>query len=200
MWFKKLVGFYENTPSQVRDNFNLEGEFLTSKVNGRRMRCGKLTIPSLQELREQATDVGSYAGTIKIDEVVADVQRLHLNNPGATFQAASQFNLLEMASPEYTPELGVDIYENDRTQGPACAIACGAGTIYRNYFVELEGQTGQTKTKQVDCLSEIGAYFNNDTQAHWTMENGYAFATEKGLRQITETLEQLTDQEGVEAE
>lgn len=31
------------------------------------------------------------------------------------------------------------IYEFDRTQGPACAIACGAGTIFRNWLVPLDG-------------------------------------------------------------
>ncbi len=51
------------------------------------------------------------------------------------FQVASQFNLLEMISPNVTPDDGIGIYENDPTQGPACAIACGAGTIYRNYLV-----------------------------------------------------------------
>jgi len=58
-----------------------------------------------------------------------------IENTNALFQAASQFNLLEMIVPHISPEQGVDRYENDFTQGPACAIACGAGTIYRNYFV-----------------------------------------------------------------
>jgi hypothetical protein len=30
-----------------------------------------------------------------------------------------------MVSPNITPEAGVGIYENDRTQGPACAVAAG---------------------------------------------------------------------------
>ena len=44
---------------------------------------------------------------------------------------ASQFNLLEMTGPEITPEDGVTRYAHDRTQGPACAIAAGAATVYR---------------------------------------------------------------------
>ena len=47
-------------------------------------------------------------------------------NAGALFQVASQLNLLEMTGPEVTPEDGVTIYQDDRTQGPACAIAAGA--------------------------------------------------------------------------
>ena len=55
--------------------------------------------------------------------------------PGALFQVASQFNALEMIGPDVTPEHGVSRYQRDPTQGPACAIAAGAATIYRNFFV-----------------------------------------------------------------
>ena len=57
---------------------------------------------------------------------------------GALFQVASQFNLLEMTGPSATPEDGVTRYSADHTQGPACAIAAGAATIYRNYFAPVE--------------------------------------------------------------
>jgi hypothetical protein len=60
-------------------------------------------------------------------------------NAGALFQVASQFNLLEMVLPRVTPEHGVTRYAHDHTQGPACAIAAGAATIYRNYFVPVDG-------------------------------------------------------------
>ena len=33
-----------------------------------------------------------------------------------------------------TPEDGVTRYKDDPTQGPACAIAASAATMYRNYF------------------------------------------------------------------
>ena len=87
------------------------------------------------------------------------MQKLHRNpaNAGAVFQVASQFNLLEMVDPSVTPEQGVGIYERDRTQGPACAIAAGAGTIYRNYFVPVGGAIGQSAANQIDGLREIGA-------------------------------------------
>ena len=48
-----------------------------------------------------------------------DVKK-HLTDPtnqNSLFQVASQFNVLEMASPAMTPERGVDIYYNDPTQG-----------------------------------------------------------------------------------
>ena len=71
--------------------------------------------------------------------MVGNIQSFHQDpsNSGALFQAASQFNLLEMVGPQISPEKGIGIYELDYTQGPACAIACGAGTIYRNYFVPV---------------------------------------------------------------
>ena len=73
--------------------------------------------------------------------VTGDVQQMHQSpeNAGALFQVASQFNLLEMVSPTVTPEDGVTRYQHDRTQGPACAIAAGAATIYRNYFAPVGG-------------------------------------------------------------
>jgi hypothetical protein len=52
-------------------------------------------------------------------------------------QAASQFNFLEFPSPGCLPEEGISNYANDHTQGPACAVACAAGTAYRNYLVPL---------------------------------------------------------------
>jgi hypothetical protein len=75
---------------------------------------------------------------------------------GALFQVASQFNLLEMIGPEVTPEDGVTRYYNDPTQCPACAIAAGAATLYRNYFLPVGGQIGQTRDRQIDCLADVG--------------------------------------------
>jgi len=157
-WFKGLAGFEERSPDQVRKNITIDGENLTSHVNGTTLTCGRLEILSLAELREQAHSARHGSGELSLREVVADVQGLHLDvsNAGALFQVASQFNLLEMASPSAIPEHGVGIYEYDHTQGPACAIAAGAGTIYRNYFVPVHGQIGQSKGNQIDCLEELG--------------------------------------------
>ena len=58
-----------------------------------------------------------------------DVQK-HLTDPtnqNSLFQVASQFNLLEMASPAMTPERGVDIYYNDPTQGQGSSDGPGEG-------------------------------------------------------------------------
>jgi len=197
MWFKNLLGFKEENPIQVRNNLILKGNQLISKVNGKTYQCGTLEIPTLAELKAAAPNLENYKEKISLVEVVGDVQQMHqeIANQGALFQAASQFNLLEMVGPSVSPEQGIGIYENDHTQGPACAIACGAGTIYRNYFVELENQIGQTHSKQVDCLEEIGQFFNNKKLQLWQMTNGYALPTQKGLATITQGINNLSPDE-----
>ena len=100
-----------------------------------------------------------------------------------------------MVSPNVTPERGVGIYEHDRTQGPACAIAAGAGTIYRNYFAIVNGQTGQSANNQIDCLADIGAALGNIKSRLWEMRNGYALASHSGLVEIAHRLQTSSESE-----
>ncbi len=106
---------------------------------------------------------------------------------------ASQFNLLEMTGPDVAPEDGVPRYARDHTQGPTCAMAAGAATIYRNYCVPVDGQVGQTRDRQLDCLQDLGTALGNADHALWTMRNGYALCTESGLATITRTLAALDE-------
>jgi len=184
-WFEQLFGFREHSPDQVRSFLRAENGVLHSSANGSSFRHGQLTTPSLAELREQSASLVDSSFT-SVSEVVADVQQLHLDpeNEGALFQVASQFNLLEMTGPSVTPEQGIGIYQFDRTQGPACAIACGAATVFRNYFVELEGQIGQSENLQIDCLAELGQALGNIDDCLWAMLNGYALPSSEGLEQI----------------
>jgi len=192
MWIKELVGFNESSPDLVRYNITLNRQMITSKVNANSYDCGVLEIPTLNTLRERI-DLNQFNNGISFKEVVGDVQALHKDrvNNGALFQVASQFNLLEMVNPNVTPEEGVDRYELDFTQGPACAIACGAGTIYRNYFVGVDGQIGQTANKQIDCLSDVGLSLENNDSSLWEMKNGYCIANKDGLKQISNTINNL---------
>lgn len=196
MWFENLVGFEEKSPEFVRENIRVEGKNLISKVNGKSYQFGVLELPSLDVLQKQTT-LDKYSDRIRVKEVIGDIQELHCepSNEHALFQAASQFNLLEMIGPSITPEAGVGIYEEDFTQGPACAIACGAGTIYRNYFFPLEGQIGQSSEKQIDCLELIGKAINNDELNLWQMENGYALCDINGLLKINAEIGQLSTNE-----
>lgn len=195
MWFKDLMGFVEISPENVKNNIEVNGQTLTSKVNNRSFQFGELEVVSLESLRKRFSEpLSQYKSQIKVEEIIANVQSLHVNpeNKNALFQAASQFNLLEMMGPIISPENGVNIYELDYTQGPACAIACGAGTIYRNYFVPLNGSIGQTLHNQIDCLEDIGKELNNKELDLWEMKNGYALVNQKGLLNINKQIASLT--------
>jgi hypothetical protein len=113
------------------------------------------------------------------------------------FQVASQFNLLEMTGPGITPEDGVTRYAGDHTQGPACAIAAGAATIYRNYFAPVGGESGQTRELQLDALADVGEALSTKlgqpVSELWQMRNGYALCTREGLDAITRLLEEGDD-------
>ena len=193
-WFEKLTGFAED-PEQVRAKLSVDGPVLESRKNGKTLVCGELETPSLAELRHRVQASGYETGAMTVREVVANVQKVHTNtaNTGALFQVASQFNLLEMVSPEVTPEDGISRYAKDRTQGPACAIAAGAGTIYRNYFVPVHGQTGQSATNQIDCLADIGVALGNTEHRLWDMRNGYALPSRHGLVEIGQRLDALSE-------
>ena len=196
-WFEKLTGFREDSPDHVRERLFVEGPWLASKANGRRWHYGALEIPTLERLRTQARNLRKRPGALRVEEIVADVRDLHLDasNAGAVFQVASQFNLLEMTSPDITPEMGVGRYEFDPTQGPACATACGAGTIYRNYFVDVKGQIGQNARKQIDCLGDLGEALGNEEGSLWEMRNGYCLAPRSGLLRIGEILKGVNEEE-----
>jgi len=193
-WFEEMTGIAEDGADPVRAQFELDGDQLYSRANGRSWRPGRLEIPTLADLRRQVADLDAPdAGPLALSERVADVRALHQDpeNANALFQVASQFNLLEMVSPRVTPEHGIGGYEHDRTQGPICAIACGAGTIYRNYLIEVDGATGQTEQRQIDCLAGLGEALGNDDNRLWEMQNGYALASESGLRRIADHLADL---------
>jgi len=190
MYFKKLTGFTEESHQQVQQNISINDGIMTSLVNDKSYSCGSLEVPSLAELREQFMYLDKGDEQLKLTEVIGDVQDFYNDeaNAGAMFQVASQFNLLEMLGPRRTPEEGVDIYEYDATQGPASAIACAAATIYRNYFVNVNGEIGQTSDNQIDCLQDIGYALENEKLLLWQMRNGYALANDYGLMHINELL------------
>ena len=173
MWFERLTGFREGRYEDVAGRFVVDGEQLTSRPNGRTMRWGRFETPSWPSCGRARRLARAGAGRCApgrswptCSDSTADPA-----NAGALFQVASQFNTLEMVGPSVTPEDGIDRYEGDHTQGPACAIACGAGTIYRNYLVPLEGRIGQSRDRQIDCLADLAAELGVDVE----MRNGYAW-------------------------
>ena len=196
-WFESLTGFREGPYAETSAKLKVEGERLLSLVNGKNYAIGRLELVSLKALRERANAVGGATGRLKASVVKGDVRQMHRlpENTGALFQVASQFNALEMTSPNLTPEDGVTRYQGDHTQGPVCAIAAGAATIYRNYFAPVAGGVGQTADRQIDGLAAIGEALsqalNKPVSALWQMHNGYALCSQAGLEAISRHLAAL---------
>jgi hypothetical protein len=193
-WFERITGFAELSYEETQQKLSIDEGRLLSRHADRTWGAGHLETPSLAELRQRVEQLpGHTGGKTRVNCVQADVRRLHAAplSRSALFQVASQFNLLEMTGPNVTPEHGVSRYAGDPTQGPACAVAAGAGTIFRNYLVNVDGLPGQRAGRQIDCLKDVGDALGNADGSLWEMKNGYALCTEAGLATIDEQLRQM---------
>jgi hypothetical protein len=193
-WFERLMGFRETGYAQTRSRLVVDGETLRSSATGQAYGIGRFELMSLAGLRSLTQSAGQVPGRRRVRIVEGDVGALHRRPAyaGAMFQVASQFNMLEMIGPELTPEHGVTRYAHDSTQGPACAIAAGAATVYRNYFVPCNGQTGQTREHQLDGFAHLGALLaqaiGQPAEKLWTMHNGYTLFTTTGVDSLGQYL------------
>lgn len=134
-WFEVLFGFNDrDARSFERSKARFEYTAPTLRASTGIWRAGTFTTPTLAALRS-ATTIAT-AANIRFAFAVGNVATMHdaPENDGAVFQAASQFNCLEFVDDARTPADGVAVYVHDRTQGPACAMACAPGTVVRNYF------------------------------------------------------------------
>jgi len=196
-WFSELFGFNESEVNDIRDFITCKEGRISSKVNRKSYELGKFKLLSLEELRHRNCLKKHTSSAVKFNEKIADAKDIHLSRQHArsVIQVASQFNLLEMVSPYITPEAGVSIYENDYTQGPACAISCGAGTVYRNYFIPVNGKIGQSANNQINCLDEIEKWINEDERILINLKNGYAFCNKEALSYMSTRINSLLDEE-----
>lgn len=182
-WFERLTGFREEAYDLTRAKLVVEGGRLRSLVNNRSFQVGELELVSLQELRQRAQRVQVGGVPVRVRNVIGEARKLHRDpqHAGSLIQVASQFNLLEMVSEEVSPADGVTGYRYDPTQGPACAIAAGAATIYRNYFA-------QTPVDQLDAIRDLGLGLAEGIGCSiddlWKMRNGYAMCSPEGLDRI----------------
>jgi hypothetical protein len=207
-WFRTLYGFDENL-SRCRENLSVIRnecgiQMLLSSQNSKLFRIGEFATPTVEELKNKALeslneinfhrDPGTYSHC-----VVGDVLEMHHQHPRATFQAASQLNCLEFAQPNATPEHGVSIYAHDHTQGPACALACASGTIFRNYFATPStnppGVIGQSADSQFNNLDELERFLDNSTHHYWSVKNGYTNSTRDGLELLNQILSTLPSED-----
>lgn len=178
-WFEKLFGFREEEYFSTQEQFEFAGEILTSRVNGARFRAGRFYAPSIAELR---LNVGSASGPSSVTHVVIGDALLPHANPSNSldmFQVASQFNALEFISPSSVPEDGITGYDRDPTQGPACSLAAAAGTVFRNYFMDLGDQIGQTRLKQLNNLEFLESSLFKGP--YWRVRNGYVESDSEAL-------------------
>lgn len=102
-----------------------------------------------------------------------------------------------MIDPRVTPEHGVTRYIHDPTQGPACAIAAGAGTIWRNYLVPMPDGIGQTARRQINALADMEGALAEGMSAGpgpmWRMQNGYALPEADTLERVEAHLADLDE-------
>ena len=173
------------------------------RADGNTIQAGIFETPTLKNLRDRAlkelaveqAKPGYVAPSeiTKVGHIVGDAVALHKvpELEGSVFQAASQFNCLEFPSPDNTPEEGITQYMYDRTQGPACAIACPAGTAYRNYLVEMpDGQVGQTKANQIDTMDGVTKALGGD---FYTVRNGYIDTTNAKLIALSDKKKAMSE-------
>ena len=82
LWFEKLLGFKELSPSQVRENITLNGQTITSHVNNKSFDCGVLD-KQIEQLFKACA--GHTGGINAADITIAtcwDADRLDLGRVG----------------------------------------------------------------------------------------------------------------------
>ncbi len=199
-WFEAITGFPETDYYGTKSRLSVRNGLLCSQFSNRRPAVGDLKLPSLFDLRNSGLQITGNA-RLTVSNIVGDIRHIHQKSrfEGALFQVASQFNVLEMISPNVSPEDGVSGYAFDRTQGPACAIAAGAATIFRNYLFPLEDGMGQNRHQQINTLADLALYLGSRLKVEaddlMPMKNGYALPDKQSLERIGVLLNSLQHSE-----
>lgn len=183
LWFKKAFGFKEASFEATRSRFSFADDTLSLNGCNQSFYVGPFDVLPLEELQARLASFGESgnlpfaAGPLRFHNIKASSSELHTDpeHAGAVFQVASLFNCLELACPDTQPEEGVTQGGCQPTQGSACASACPAATVFRNYFVN---GAGQANGKQIDCLSEVSKIMGNGREHYWTMRNGFCMPTQ----------------------
>ena len=108
-WFTRLAGFREGPYQETQRRLRFDGDRLLHADGERSWGMGRLETPTLAELRERVKALPPQNGGLRVSIVQGAVQEMHADasHRHALFQAASQFNLLEMVDPGVPPEAGV---------------------------------------------------------------------------------------------
>eukprot|EP00092_Neocalanus_flemingeri_P014986 GFUD01016185.1.p1 GENE.GFUD01016185.1~~GFUD01016185.1.p1 ORF type:complete len:356 (+),score=99.41 GFUD01016185.1:137-1204(+) len=203
-WFEQQFGFVENEMDGFKEvqksfQFDKSTNILSSRANMRNFSVGLFETPSVKELQDKLIETSPTSknlGGLTFQNIVGDATDLHLDqeNAGSVFQVASQFNCLEMVGPDVTPEDGITIYAEDGTQGPRCAMACPAATVFRNYLWKDRGQAGGNN-KQVNTAEDLGRLLGNEDRKYWNMKNGYMMPSRSDA--MKEVGERISNEDGL---
>lgn len=182
-WWQDLTGLTSEARDEIEGALGVEGSWLVSGANGRRMQIGKLSVPTLAELRR---GLSADSGRAHLREEERDWKGLYLDpeNAGAIFQVSAPFNLLSPAQTGAPPEAGMaDLGRSDHPAAVA-AMACGAGAVWRHYLLPLGEQAGQSSQVQIDCAHDLGVALGNTDDALWDMHNGVLLPHPAAMAQI----------------
>ena len=142
-WFEELFGFREgNSYRENRAKFRMEGDVLCVD-GGRSKSISWAAGPRL------AANCARSSALSTCPRRLAEPLILDERNAGAVFQAASQFNALEMVGPGVSTRIAC--YSNDPRR--ALRASCPGGTVFRNYLVNETGQGD----RQIDLLRTSAA-------------------------------------------
>lgn len=182
-WFKKVFGFEEKNYDATKIIF----DYLYEKENNKSINGYNVGIFEIinNEYLNNKFKVTQHTGTVTLENIFGDIKQIHMSQNNATIQVASQFNCLEMSNPSVSPENGITIYENDKTQGPICAITAPAGLAYRNYIYN-----GGQKKNPVNMLSDFIDFLEKrDKTINIRVINGYFFVkSDSDLKKINKIL------------
>lgn len=211
-WFSEVFGFNEIPFATHKDSFHVkknpkptESEHILMTVKGTEIDVGVFRYMSVEDLLKTATSNPSTMSVFGFDPknlkyytMTSPAHMVHMtpSYSGSIFQVASQFNALEMADPDITPQVGITNYWNDKTQGPVCAMVCPFGTLYRNYFcMPADGKQPEDKSVNDNPQTGIDAavagsvndQINTLTElmkipqfTNLRFQNGYIFVKDKG--------------------
>ena len=185
-FFTRIFGFKEVSYPDTQSSLMKLYDATSNTIAG--IHCGNFVAKSL--ISPQFTPRKN--GTVTLNHVYGDVRKYINEFPRSVFQTASQTNCLEMINEEVTPEQGISIYENDRTQGPICAIAAPTATAYRNYLLPQNNQIGQTANIQLNILDDFYQTIISHMASHtklYSVKNGYVmFENNEKLKLINNIL------------
>lgn len=186
-WFEDLTGVRETTYAKTRAAFTPNSHKTVILTPAGPLPIGDFQMPCLKALVQSLPLPSGLPNTIRV--IKGDAFDLHHDpdNAGAVFQVASQFNCLEHIAPGRGLEAGLSGYARDRTQGPACALACPADLLFRHFFV-------QTPKQQLDGAAGIFKELQDtQTTPPWKMVNGYLVPVKGGTISAVGTVSHLSE-------